>query len=339
MRSLPPIFQRLSCPPPHRFMLQAHCALHNITIIPFTAHASPLNTSSLSFLRFQIKESIRSYLRSHLSDDLCYALFASLATGEVENRLLRLQFNKVGLSHTLAISGFHYAWLIFLVGWTLQRFLSKRTTYSILLVIVSLYFFFIGASPALTRAWLAALIILFGFLFKQTVNGLNSLGLALLISLILDPLALFHIGFQFSYLATFALLTLHPYLSHRLPIHNSLLRSTLSLNIAVTLATLPLLLHHFHFFPFLSLFFNLFFPLALTVCLCALLIPFPWVLTLANWYTAPFLNAIYHGATPLEGGIYVARIPLDLLIALLVAIVTLGLLTKSDKTDYTLRIV
>lgn len=319
----------------------------------YTLHASSFepisHISNCSFIRFQLKETFRNYLKKHVKDDFCYSFFASLGTGEIESRLLGLQFSKVGVTHTLAISGFHYTWLIFILAAFFHLFLSKRKTCYILLVVVSLYFFFIGETPSLNRAWLAAIICLIGYLIKESVNGLNSLGVALIISLILDPFALEQIGFQLSYIATFALLTifptvdtwLYPFFPKRTQfrldyILSSFCRTTLALTVAVNSATIPLLLHHFHYFPLLSFFFNLFFPLAITVPMLALIIsPLPWVgslaLTIAEWYTTPLLNMIFYGIDSIEWMIWVGDIPFDLLCALLIGTISLGLWLEQKR--------
>ena len=299
-------------------------------------------TKNLSYLRFHLKEKFRTYLKRHIDDELCCSFFSALATGEIDNRLLSLQFSKAGLTHTLAISGFHYTWLVFILGAFFHLFLSRRKTCYILLGIVSLYFLFIGETPSLNRAWLAALIYLIGYLIKEPVSGLNSLGTALIISLILDPFVLTEIGFQLSYLATFGIIAIYPSIelwlrkvfpkrkSFRIDfLLSSFCRNTFALTLAVNLATIPLLLYHFHYFPFLSLFFNLFFPLAITVCMVALILsPLPIIgapiLHLAESYTNPLLNMIFYGVDLLEGGLWSAHIHIDLLFSLLISILLLG---------------
>ncbi len=286
------------------------------------------HTFSLAEMRFSLKQKIRSFLRRHTKDPYVYALFVSLVTGEQENPILSHKFSMVGLSHTLALSGFHYAALIGLFGFLLRCFTYKRTSTYFLIFFISLYFLFIGESPSLSRAWLAALIYLLGILIRRESFGLNALGLALLISLILDPKAPFHIGYQLTYLATFTLLTFYPALEELLRIvfpkrpllavrsmslldqHgyilSSVIRESLALTLSINLATLPLLLYYFHAFPLLSLLYNLFFPLALIVTLFGLFLSFllfplaPYLLPLTEAYTRIFVDIIFFAGTPLS---------------------------------------
>ncbi len=318
------------------------------TLFPSIIEAVPY-TNNLCQLRFKLKEKFRAYISTHLKDEMCAAFFSSLGTGEIENRLLGLQFNKAGLTHTLAISGFHYTWLVFIMGSFFHLFLSKRKTCYFLLIIVSLYFLFIGETPSLNRAWLAALIYLVGYLIKEPVSGLNSLGVALMISLILDPLVLKEIGFQLSYLATFAILAIYPtieiWLRKFFPkrqtfklgfLLSSFCRNTFAITIAVNLATAPLLLYHFNYFPYLSLFFNLFFPIAITPCMIALILsPIPLIgppiLKLTEIYTTPLLSTIFYGVDLIEGGLWSSQIPFDLLAALLILVLIIGLWLEQRK--------
>ena len=323
------------------------------TLLPSNCKAVPF-TKNLSHQRFFLKENFRHFLRNHIADEMCYSFFSALATGEIDNKLLSMQFSKVGLTHTLAISGFHYSWLVFILGAFLHLFMSKRRTCYLLLLIVSLYFLFIGETPSLNRAWLAALIYLVGYLIKEPVSGLNSLGVALIISLILDPFVLTEIGFQLSYLATFGILGIYPSLElwlrkffpkrvvFRLDfLLSSFCRNTIALTMAVNLSTIPLLLYHFHYFPYLSLFFNLFFPMTITICMIALILsPLPLIgapiLHLAEYYTNPLLNMIFYGIDALEGGIWSSNIPFDLLLASLIGTLLSGIWLEQHR--YQLRL-
>ncbi|MBM3192780.1 MAG: ComEC/Rec2 family competence protein [Chlamydiae bacterium] len=316
--------------------------LHSYTLYPSTFEKVPY-TTNLCHKRYALKEKFRRLIKTYVKDEICASFFSSLATGEIENRLLSAQFSKVGLTHTLAISGFHYTTLICIIGAFFHLFLTKQKSSFLLLFIVSFYFLFIGETPSLNRAWIAAIIYLIGYLIKEPASGLNSLGIALTFALILNPFALFEVGFQLSYLATFGIVAIYPSIENFLrkffPKRNkrrldfllsSFCRNSFALTFAVNLTTLPLILYHFHFFPYLSLFFNLFFPLVITIPMIALIIsPIPWVggffLQLAEQFSNPFLHMIFYGVDAIDCGIWSSFISFDLLTAFLMAIPILGL--------------
>jgi len=273
--------------------------------------------------RFDMKKKLRKYLKKHITNSDTYSFFAALGTGEIDSKYLGIQFNRLGLRHTLAISGFHYAWIIFILGFFLQLVFTKRFTAGILLILTTLYFVFIGETPSLNRAWMAALIYLIGFLIYRSSFGLNAFGVALIASLLFDPDSIFQIGFQLSYSATFAILTFYPYLEKKLRfllpkrtfkqaceltkfsqhgyILTSLIRQAASITLSVNLFCFPLIIYHFHAFPLVSLFCNLFFPpilsIALVLLILGIIVPLigPFFLKLGEWYMSGWLSLVLYG--------------------------------------------
>jgi competence protein ComEC len=274
---------------------------------------------SLAKIRFTLKERLRAYLKKEIPDEKSYWLFASLATGDIESKYLRASFSKVGLTHTLAISGFHYSSLILCIGSFLRIFFSRWGTCFILLFVVSVFFLFIGETPSLNRAWMGTLIYLISYLIRRDGYGLNTFGATLLISLILDPFALLNIGFQLSYAATFSIFTLYPWVNRLLQfllpkrslkifqempridrlgyLFSLIIRKTGSLTLAVNFAILPLLLFHFGTFPMISLLYNMFFPITLLFAMILLILGmiFPIFLKLGSLWIKNFLEIIENG--------------------------------------------
>jgi competence protein ComEC len=150
------------------------------------------------------------------------------------------------------------------------------------LLLITLYFLFLGASPPIARAWVTAATVLIGRLFGMKTSGLNLLGFSLGALILADPLVITNLGFQLTFLCTLAILLFYPALSRLMtclipkrPLNTVMemsrvdrvgfllasgCRETLALNLAVHLTTLPLLLFLFHRFPLSSLLYNLFFP-------------------------------------------------------------------------------
>jgi competence protein ComEC len=247
---------------------------------------------TLAELRFKAKEKLRRFFKRHLPAS--HSFLSALATGDVEERLLRYQFGRLGLQHILAISGFHFAILIAFCSRALGLFLPKAPKLFALLALVSLYYLFIGSLPAVERSYLTALFYLAARLFGKEASGLNLLGCALGFEVVLNPLVCEQLGFQLSFLSCAGILLLHPAFEKKielfLPKRNSLdklklgrfaqhgyllssfLRKAISLGLAVNLSILPLLLYHFHQFPLWSLFYNLFFPYLVSLSLFFLLL-------------------------------------------------------------------
>ncbi|QVL57386.1 MAG: ComEC/Rec2 family competence protein [Simkaniaceae bacterium] len=260
-------------------------------------------TKSRAEWRYEKKQSVKKWIDSRFKDKKVALLLSALATGHLENRYLAYKFNAVGLQHLLAISGFHFALLSFFLAFFLKRFLPEKLLALSLILLLTTYFFYMGAAPSISRAWIGVLIYLIGLLFRYRPTPLNALGVALLVALLFDPLIILHIGFQLSFGATLGILlfyrpieiSLHklfpkrPYLQllsmSRLDqcgyLFCTYLRSVLALQGAVLTFTLPLLLFHFQTFPLASLFYNLFFPLLFSILLALFLLHL-------DFLTAPF---------------------------------------------------
>lgn len=277
------------------------------------------HSRSLAQARFNFKNHIRSNLAQYFPDSKSRAFSLSMLTGEIDDQLLALEFNRIGILHLLGISGFQFTLLAFLLGTLLRFVMPYKAAYPILMLFLSAYTFILGDSPPIERAWVASMLYFSALLFNFRISPLNALGVALLWQLIKDPLLIFHLGFQFSFLCTAAILLVYPLLRSflfrafacrsfketlRLPFldqHGHLLsfffRETLALNLAIHVVTLPLILTHFHKFPLLSLIYNLFLPAAASLVYFLLILGIvlgPWLLTLTGKFSAALLQVATH---------------------------------------------
>lgn len=309
--------------------------------------------------RFQAKEKLHRFLKSALPNKQARSFLTSMLTGDVDERTLSLEFNKLGLQHILGVSGFQFVLLASLAGFFLRLFLPYKASILCLLVFLTGYFVLLGNSPPVQRAWIGISIFLIGILANLRCSPLNALGAALLCEIFLDPPVIGNIGFQLSFLCTFAILQIYPVVRRWaalcLPIRpfnevlkmdlwnqhgylsSAVIRETLSLNLAVHLAALPALLCLFHKFPLLSLAYNLFFPAGATIAFILMVIALPLsflipplsqaLFYLCNLWTAWLLNLVSHPPAIAEIYIRVSDFPLGLAVILL----TFFLLLLNEK--------
>ena len=244
--------------------------------------------------RFKAKKWVKDYIESRITKSRSRSFLSGLATGNFSDKQIWFEFSRFGLQHIMAISGFHFAILASMLSFFLGLFLSKKTTSITLIFCLSSYFLFLGTSPSVMRSWIAIVIVLLGNLLERTSDGLNSLGMALLAILVYDPFLALHIGFQFSFCATAAILLLYPtcdyYLQKIFPKRTLgqalsldrvsqhgycilvFIRQGLALTAAVNLAAMPLTLYHFHKVPLMSVVYNLFFPFLVSISMFLLLV-------------------------------------------------------------------
>lgn len=259
-------------------------------------------TFSLAEKRFQAKEFLGKQIHQIFSDSKIGDFMTALTLGTLEDRMLKFEFGRLGLQHILAISGFHFGLIAWFLGSLFRLFLSHKSAFIALFLSLTAYYILLGNSPSILRAYLAISLYLASQIGNFRFKSVNLLGVALFIEMLLDPGVISHLGFQLSFLATFAIVFFLPitrnWMLKILPqrtlemtatfspiekvvyLFSSFLRSAFALNIAVTLWTLPVCLFHFHAFPILSIFYNLFIPLAFSLSLFLFLLSLPFFLLL-----------------------------------------------------------
>jgi competence protein ComEC len=170
-------------------------------------------------------------------------------------------YAKTGVIHVLAVSGLHvgliYSCLqfitFFLAGTPFRR---KIRAFIIVLGLIA-YALLTGLSPSVNRAVLMFIMFVLADVSEKNNHSLNSLFSSAFILLIIQPLWLFHAGFQLSYLAVGGILLIHPRIEKALTIKNKWLKKVwtlISVSMAAQIATFPLCIYLFHQFP------NLFLP-------------------------------------------------------------------------------
>lgn len=273
-------------------------------------------TYSFAKLRYQAKQKVAEYIRRHIHDPQSANFLEGIATGNFQDRLMAYEFGRFGLQHIMAISGFHFAIVAAILNFFLSLIFPRWHVTFFLIFLLTSYFVFLGPSPSIMRAWIASILLLSSFLLERKSSGLNSLGIALLVILILDPQLCMNLGFQFSFVATAAIFLLYPAveLSLRQIFPKRLLsqmiqmnwvsqhgyafltacRHAIALTLAINIVALPLTLYYFSKFPLMSLFYNLFFPFMVSISMTFLLLGATvglLVPTLGN--TIHFLNDNY----------------------------------------------
>lgn len=171
--------------------------------------------------------------------------------------VLRSDFQRSGLVHVLAISGFH----VVLLAGMLMIFLKAtglphKAVTIIAVTLLAIYVPVTGGSPAVRRAVMMFAIPQIGTLFGKPANTLNSLGVALLLIILPEPGVIWNPGFQLSFAATAGIIIGTPHNPTKfLPDsfkQNKLWQKIQAfaidptyVTLCATLATAPFLIHHF----------------------------------------------------------------------------------------------
>lgn len=205
------------------------------------------------------------------------AIIQALVLGEKKDidKNLYSEYAAAGAVHILAVSGLHvgilYAILAFLFK-PLSRLKYGIIFHSLLIVLLLWGFALLsGLSPSVTRAVTMFSFFAFAKLFNRETNSINTLFLSFLALLIFNPLWLFQVGFQLSYLAVFFIVWLLP-IFYKIGYSKYWIVRKVWTIVAVTVSAqigvLPLSLYYFHQFPGLFLLTNIVVLPFLTVLMC-----------------------------------------------------------------------
>lgn len=130
---------------------------------------------------------------------------------------VRNYFVQTGTAHILAISGSHVAIVVGIFLLIVKALpCSRRMQYVLTVVYVILYAILTGGSPPIVRAAITAVIFLVSFMVERETDGINSLSLAALIILFLNPWAVFAVDFQLSFVSVLFILLFYQRLYDRL---------------------------------------------------------------------------------------------------------------------------
>lgn len=194
------------------------------------------------------------------------AIIQALVLGEKKdiNKNLYNEYAAAGAVHILAVSGLHVGILYAILAFLLKPIsrLKNGVLFHAVLIVLLLWGFALlsGLSPSVTRAVTMFSFFAFAKLFDRETNSINTLFLSFLALLIINPLWLFQVGFQLSYLAVFFIVWLLPifykvgYSKYRI-VRKSW--TIVAVTLCAQIGVLPLSLYYFHQFPGLFLVTNI----------------------------------------------------------------------------------
>jgi len=157
---------------------------------------------------------------------------------------IRDKFVHAGLAHALAASGFQTSLIL---GWLLMltKGFSARVQLALGIASLSIFLCLTGLQPSVLRAVIMGFGALVALVTQRQVKPLGSLLLAATLLLLFNPLWIWDLGFQLSFLATLGLLVTVPPLTKRLDWLPPAIASLVTVPLAASLWTLPLQLYVF----------------------------------------------------------------------------------------------
>ncbi|MGB3636318.1 MAG: ComEC/Rec2 family competence protein [Rivularia sp. (in: cyanobacteria)] len=157
-------------------------------------------------------------------------------------------FVRAGLAHSIAASGFHVSLILGLVLGFTKRF-SRKTQFISGCLALIFFLSLTGFQPSVLRAVIMGFAALIAIGLKRKVKQLGSLIVAATLLLLFNPLWIWDLGFQLSFLATLGLILTVPAITKRLGWLPPTIASLIAVPFAATIWTLPLQLYVFGVLP------------------------------------------------------------------------------------------
>ena len=206
-------------------------------------------------------------------------------------------FRDAGIAHLLAVSGLHVGLLAAIVEallfWVDKERRGRIIRGGVQLMAIWAFTLLTGLAPSTVRAALMFSLFIIAHITARRTPTLNLLAAAAIITLIINPLLVYNVGWQLSYSAVAGILLAMPVITA----FRNRLWQAISVSTFATLATLPVVATTFHRLPVYFLIANIVIvPLAgvlLTLSLAYMAVPcevtaWPlyWLTHFCEWLTA-----------------------------------------------------
>ena len=217
----------------------------------------PLDISSLSLLQrvrlsmLRFRERLVGQLKDSGMEGQQQAIVAAMALGDKSalSKSTREAFSITGASHVLALSGLHMG-IIYFLGTFLIRRRKWNTPFQIVsLAAIWAYAILVGLSPSVVRS--ATMLTVYGLLsiVHRTQRPLNALAIAAVIMLVCNPLMLWDVGFQMSFMAILGIFVFYrPLFGLFGQLHNPLVRliwGMACVSVSAQMGVFPLIMYYF----------------------------------------------------------------------------------------------
>lgn len=222
--------------------------------------------NNLKIMGLKIKKRVLEIFVSNNIEGEELALISALTIGY--KKLIpaeqREAYAASGAMHVLAVSGLHvgilYVLFSFLFGF-LKQLPFGNIWFTLVIIVLMLGFAFItGFSPSVTRATIMFSFIAFGKLIRKQQYIVNTIAASACVILLIQPNALFQIGFQLSYLAVIGIVLFYPVFSEKWNASGRFMKWLVGLILVSVIAqaiTAPMNAFYFHRFANYSILANL----------------------------------------------------------------------------------
>lgn len=182
-------------------------------------------------------------------------------------------YRSAGVAHIFAVSGLHIGFLAMALGFVFDKLKINRLVKAIIITLALLFYSGVcGFSASSLRATIMTAVSLFLTVRGARYDGLTSISLSAIIILLMQPVNLFYVGFQLSFIVVLGILILSPTFIRLFKFLPKKLASSLASVLAAQIVGIPVCLAAFKQFSLIAIFTNLIFIPIVSIIFIALLI-------------------------------------------------------------------
>ncbi|MCQ2343962.1 MAG: ComEC/Rec2 family competence protein [Paludibacteraceae bacterium] len=155
--------------------------------------------------------SVRRFVSHGVSSENA-ALVSAVTIGEKSylNSDITEDFRDAGVAHVLVVSGLHVGFLFLLINFFYRRARRKWVVALVGIALMWGYAIVVGLTASVCRATLMFTIMLLSIVSDEDYNSVNALSLSAVVLIVANPLIVYDVGFQLSFLAVFSIIIFYP---------------------------------------------------------------------------------------------------------------------------------
>lgn len=200
------------------------------------------------------RHQLLEHFRQRQMDEDAYGVIAAMTLGDKTtlSQELKDTYSRVGASHILALSGLHlmiiYGVISLVIGW--HRY--HMATQVITVLAIWTFALLTGLSTSVVRsAFMISIYALLSVGYRGRMS-VNTLAFVAIILLVVNPMSIYDLGFQLSFLSVLSILLIHPLINNLIKAHIQQQHRWLStawglvtVSIAAQIGTAPLVAYQF----------------------------------------------------------------------------------------------
>ncbi|MHA7877886.1 MAG: ComEC/Rec2 family competence protein [Bacteroidota bacterium] len=214
--------------------------------------------SFIKKLAFRVLRYCKSLFTQHIHHTQARAVALALILGQRDALTAEVSdtYVRAGAMHVLAVSGLHVGIIYWILCFLLVplKYVGRFRLLSsgIAILVLWFYTFITGLSPSVLRATTMFTLMVVAPVLSRQTSSYNILAASAFLLLCWEPMLLFSVGFQLSYLAVLGILYLQPRIYRLLTLNNWLfdkLWLLTSVSLGAQIGTAPLSVYYFLQFP------------------------------------------------------------------------------------------